>query len=149
MLEILRRLKDQIRGYFLKKQVPMSPSVNIIPKEAFSSFANKEKALRIYKVQEENNKRLHEMNEKIANTLRRIQEVKKRMARSKINEIERKINQRPSEILKKHGLHNLSLRKFSEFKDLHEYIKFNRMGSITDKEIQTCDWQKVFRQLCE
>ncbi len=149
MLEILRRLKNQIRGYFLKKQAPMSHGINVVQKETFASFANKEKALKIYKAQEENNKRLHEMNEKIANTLRRIQEVKKRMAKAKINETERKINRRPSEIIKKHGLHNLSLRKFSEFKDLHEYIKFNRMGSITDAEVQSCDWQKVFRQLCE
>jgi len=149
MLEILRRLKNQFRSCFTKKQAPMSSSANVMHENSISSFANKEKVLKIYKIQEENNKRIQEMNEKIANTLRRIQDVKKRMAKTKINETERKINKNPSEIFRKCKLHNLSLGKFNEFEDLHEYIKFNRMDSITDKEIQNCDWQEVFRQICE
>ncbi len=149
MLEILRRLRDQIRGYFVKKRVPTNQTVSMTQNNTFSSFANKEKALKLFKAQQDNTQRLQEMNEKIATTLKRIQEVKKRMANAKINELQKKINQRPAEILRRHGLHNLSLRKFSEFKDLHEYIKFNRMNAITDTEVKDCNWQELFRQLCE
>lgn len=153
MFENLRRMRERIREYFEKhfgtRKMDSDEGLDFLGTES-----PHERIARIYKVQQENNKKLKEMNEKISNTIRRIEEVKKKMVNAPINETEKfflkeKTNEQAREMLKNRPLPKLPFREFSEFVDLHEFIKFNKMGAITDKEVASCDWQETLRRLCE
>ena len=108
-------------------------------------------AKHIHHVQQENDKKIKEMNEKLSKTLRRIEEVKKRMVNSHSLDPDKKTgnDQKPFNIVRKTYLNRMSSRKLNEFENIHEFIKFNRMKAITDEEVQNCDWDVVFRKLCE
>ncbi len=153
MLENLRRMRKRIKQFFTnpfraKKTSGALAGSNGLLAGGFP----RDRMLKIYRIQQENNKKLNDMNEKIAKTIRRIEEVKKRMASAKMNEadnqLRRKIMDDPMNNMRNRPLPKLPFREFKEFVDLHEFIKFNRMSSITEQEIQQCNWDETLRKLC-
>lgn len=154
MLEGLRRIKEAIKSLFMKNN---KSAQEISPIQTFMHEHNDnperaQKLVRIYRIHQENNNKLKEMNERIGKTIKKIEDVKKRMINARVNESELKkqaMKKDPIEFLKNKKLPNLPIREFAEFEDLHEFIKFNRMGSISEEEIKKCDWQDIFKKLCE
>jgi|GEM_PF-2296996 len=149
------RIRERIKEYFSRAfgykrvEIEVDETLNNV----FSAESKRQKIERIYQIQQENNRKLQEMNDKIANTLRRIEEVKKKMVNARMKEIENKISpnrkkDQPDVIIPKH-ISRQPFREFSEFVDLHEFIKFNRMGRISDEEINNCNWNDTFKKLCK
>ena len=156
MLEGLRRIKEAIKSMFKKNN---KSAQEISPIQTFlkdqqneNNRERAEKLARIYRMHQANNNKLQEMNERIGKTIKRIEDVKKRMINARVNESEIKeqfIKKDSVESLKNKKLPDLPIREFAEFEDLHEFIKFNRMGVISDDEVKSCDWQDMFKKLCE
>ena len=156
MLQGLRRIKEAIKSLFKKNH---KSAQEITPIQTFLSEHENdntkeraEKLARIYRMHQDNNKKLQDMNDRIGKTIKRIEDVKKRMINARVNEAEIKkqfARKDPMESLKNKKLPDLPIREFAEFENLHEFIKFNRMGAITEDEVQTCDWQDMFKKLCE
>jgi len=156
MLEGLRRIKKAIKSMFKKNNKPapeISPIQTYLNEQKNDNNRERaEKLARIYRMHQTNNNKLQEMNERIGKTIKRIEDVKKRMINSRVNEAELKkhsMKKDPMESLKNRKLPDLPIREFAEFEDLHEFIKFNRMGSISEDEVKSCDWQDMFKKLCE
>ncbi len=158
MFEGLSRFTKRIREYVQRclGYKKAASRIDTIVSDGFYPPSQLERVMKMRKLQQDNTEKLQEMNEKIARTIRRIEEVKRRMANARANEMERKQNtasdkkhENPMDKLKNRRLPKLPIREFSEFEDLHEFIKFNRMGKITEDEVQNCNWQETFKQLCE
>jgi len=152
MFENLQRMKKQIKAFFAKRFVSKKVQ-HIVMTDISPSESPRKRIQNIYRIQQENNKKLNAMNEKIARTIRRIEEVKNKMANIRLNEAEKnsfsdEITDDPTASLKHRPLPKLPFKEFSEFVDLHEFIKFNKMGSITEEEIQTCNWDETLKRLC-
>ncbi len=148
------RIREKIKEYFGKAfgYNKVEKEVDARLDNVFSSESKRQKIERIYEIQQQNNRKLQEMNDKIANTIRRIEEVKKRMVNTRMKEIDNKINanrkKEMPEFIKNKNVARQPFREFSEFVDLHEFIKFNRMGLISDEEVNNCDWNETFKKLC-
>ncbi|MDX9703206.1 MAG: hypothetical protein RBU23_09200 [Candidatus Auribacterota bacterium] len=158
MFEGLRSITKRIRQYVQRclGYKKAASRIDTIVSDGFYPPSQLDRVMKVRQLQQDNNEKLNEMNEKIARTIRRIEEVKRRMANARANEYEMerrsvadKKQQDPMDKLKNRRLPKLPIREFSEFEDLHEFIKFNRMGKITEDEVQNCDWQETFKQLCE
>lgn len=151
MLHKIRQIKERIKSLiFRAKKSDQQP----VAKNRVFNNIDREKIARICKMQEENNRKLRDMNLKIARTIRRIEDVKRRISNVQANDPNIGINTSrmrkdldgKMRQMRKNGI---NLRNFNEFVDLREFLKFNRMNAITDEVIQKCNWDLTLKQLFE
>ncbi|MEW6535409.1 MAG: hypothetical protein AB1454_07275 [Candidatus Auribacterota bacterium] len=140
---------QQIKNRLLQLLFGKKSSTVVSSDAAAKSSMDKERLAHIYKIQEENNRKLQEMNLRIAQTIRRIDDVKRRMLNAKVNESELNLSSRPYSGDRPLRKKSINLRNFNEFVDLREFLKFNRMDIISEEEISQCNWDQVFKQLCK
>lgn len=123
-----------------------------------------EKMRNISKMQNANKDKIEEMNEKIVNALKRLEEVRKRLAQSRLNQLNEELRKKreannnkptpaPEEpktlFISKNEifLNKINKRSLKEFTDFTEFLKFNKMSPINDQDVASFSSDLFIKQL--